>query len=88
MISKDYAFVLERAKFVEPEIVKILWNVMDDYNYPSGNIEHRIFIMPDAHILDRYIEATFLDGKEILTLEIAGRAVGIMPIGYRELKKQ
>lgn len=87
MISKDYAFVLERAKFVEPEIVKIISQIMDADKYPAGKIERKLFVTPGAYILDRYIEAVFLDKKEILTLEIAGRAVGVMLIGYRELKQ-
>ncbi len=84
MISKDYAFVLDRSKFIEPELIKITWELMDKHNYPSGKIEQKLFITPDAHILDRYIEATFLDNVEIATFEISGRAVSVMPIGYRE----
>lgn len=84
MISKDYAFVLERAKYIESEIVKELWKLVEQYNYPAGYIGSKLFIEPGAHILDRYIEAIYLDDIEVLTLEISGRALAVMPVGYRE----
>lgn len=84
MLSKDYTTVLEKAKYIEPEIIKQLWKLMEQYNYPAGTIEHKLFITPGAHILDRYIEATYIDGVEVLTLEIAGRALSVMETGYRE----
>ena len=83
MLSQDYNYVLEKAKFIEPEIVKECWRVMEQYNYPAGVIEHRLIITPGAHIIDRYIDATFLDGVEILTLEISGRALCVLPPGSR-----
>lgn len=84
MISQDYRSVLKMANMVEEEIVKECWKVMEKYNYPAGLIEHKLFITPGAATLERYIEATYIDGVEVLTLEISGRSVSVMDVGYRE----
>ncbi len=87
MISKDYDALLKASKFVEDDIVKECWKVMDKYNYPSGIVEHKLFIIPGYSVIDRYIEATYIDGIEVLTIEVSGRSIAVMNIGYRECKR-
>ena len=84
MTTKAYEFVNQCEKFIEPKIVEHMWKLMEQYNYPAGKIEQRYFIEYDAHVIGRYIESTYLDGVEICTLQISGRMMDVMPVGYRE----
>lgn len=38
MLSDDYKYVLEKEKYVEQELIKILNQLMEEYNYPAGKI--------------------------------------------------
>lgn len=84
MLTQDYKTVLEKSKFVETKMVEHAWKAMDQLQYPAGNIEWKLSITPGAHIIDRYIEACYVDGVEVYTLQINGRMIDPVPVGYRE----
>jgi hypothetical protein len=76
MISKDYQHVLRTGAYIEREIQSIIAE-----HQPC---ERRLFIEPGASVIDRYVEAIYRDGIEVMTLEVSGRAITIMNTGYRE----
>ncbi len=80
MISEDYEKVLSTSKHVEKEILRCISQV---YKGDIANINRKLFIPCGVAVIDRYIEAVYVDGQEIATLEISGRAIDIMRIGYR-----
>lgn len=85
MLTQDYKAILDKSKFVEPKMVDHAWKIMDVLGYPSGTIEWKLFITPGAHIIDRYIEACYVDGVEVFTLQVSGRMIDVVPVGYREI---
>lgn len=80
MVSQDYEQVIRTGKLVEKELLRCISQV---YIGDPANLRRQLFIPPGCHIIDRYVEAVYLDNTEIMTLEISGRAVDIKPIGYR-----
>lgn len=85
MLSKDYDFVLKMSTRAEEDLMKEVWKILDAYNYPSGEITYKFIIISEAYILNRYIEAMYLDGVEIGTFQIINNKVDVMETGYREM---
>lgn len=80
MTQKDYDHVLNMGKIAEKQIIDCIAQV---YKGDTTRLHRQLFIPVDAHILDSYIEVIYCNDVEVASLEVSGRSVCIMPIGYR-----
>jgi len=78
MLTNDMANVIKRSNLLQKEVDKIL--IKNDIVQP---FEEKFNILPGAEEIDRHVQYYIKDGKEVLTLELSGRSVSVMELGFR-----